>query len=231
MLGALVKALTQLRERTFWRVVSNSVLITATTFIGLYIVVWLVLSHVSIAETWWIDMLVDVLGGLTVIALTWFLFPAIVSLVMSFFLDRIVDAVERSYYPQRAPPTPLPIWQNIAVALKFTTVTVLVNLIVLPLYLIPGLNLMIFYGVNGYLLSREYFELVALRRLTPANARALRRANALRLFIAGLLMTALLTIPLVNLLAPLIAAAFMVHLVVALAGDYQPSARPHPSQA
>lgn len=231
MLGALVKALTQLRERTFWRVVRNSVLITAATFIGLYIVVWLVLSHVSIAETWWIDMLVDVLGGLTVIALTWFLFPAIVSLVMSFFLDRIVDAVEQRYYPQLPPPIPLPMWQNIGVALKFTTVTVLVNLIVLPLYLIPGLNLMIFYGVNGYLLSREYFELVALRRLTPANARALRRSNGLRLFIAGLLMTALLTIPLVNLLAPLIAAAFMVHLVVALAGDYRPSARPHPSQA
>ena len=231
MLGAFFKALTQLREPTFWRVIRNSVLITTATFISLYIAVWLVLSRVSVAETWWIDMLVDVLGGLTVVVLTWFLFPAIVSLVISFFLDRIVDAVEQRYYPQLPPPTSLPIWENVAVALKFTTVTVLVNLLVLPLYLIPGLNLIIFYGVNGYLLSREYFELVALRRLDPLKARALRRSNAARLFIAGLLITALLTIPLVNLLAPLIAAAFMVHLVVALGGDYQPSARPHPSQA
>lgn len=229
MLGAFVKALAQLREPTFWRVVRNSLLITAATFISLYIVVWLVLSRVSIAETWWIDILVDVLGGLTVIALTWFLFPAIVSLVMSFYLDRIIDTVEQRYYPHLPPPTPLPMWQNVAVALKFTTVTVLMNLIVLPLYLIPGLNVIMFYGVNGYLLSREYFELVALRRLTPAKARPIRRSNALRLFIAGLLITALLTIPLVNLLAPLIAAAFMVHLVVALAEDYQPSARSHPS--
>jgi uncharacterized protein involved in cysteine biosynthesis len=229
MLGAFVKALAQLRERTFWRVVRNSLLITAATFIGLYLVVWLVLSHVSIAETWWIDILVDVLGGLTVIALTWFLFPAIISLVMSFYLERIIDTVEQRYYPQLPPPTPLPLWQNVGVALKFTAVTVLVNLIVLPLYLIPGLNVIIFYGMNGYLLSREYFELVALRRLTPAKARPLRRSNALRLFIAGLLITALLTIPLVNLLAPLIAAAFMVHLVAALAGDYQPSALSQPS--
>jgi uncharacterized protein involved in cysteine biosynthesis len=229
MLGAFVKALAQLRERTFWRVVRNSLLITAATFIGLYLVVWLVLSHVSIAETWWIDILVDVLGGLTVIALTWFLFPAIISLVMSFYLERIIDTVEQRYYPQLPPPTPLPLWQNVGVALKFTAVTVLVNLIVLPLYLIPGLNVIIFYGMNGYLLSREYFELVALRRLTPAKARPLRRSNALRLFIAGLLITALLTIPLVNLLAPLIAAAFMVHLVAALAGDYQPSAQSQPS--
>jgi uncharacterized protein involved in cysteine biosynthesis len=44
-----------------------------------------------------------------------------------------------------------------------------------------------------------------------------------------LLITALLTIPLVNLLAPLVAAAFMVHLVAALAGDYQPSALSQPS--
>ena len=35
---------------------------------------------------------------------------------------------------------------------------------------LPPINLFIFYGLNGYLLSREYFELVALRHLDATSA-------------------------------------------------------------
>jgi uncharacterized protein involved in cysteine biosynthesis len=98
-----------------------------------------------------------------------------------------------------------------------------VNLLALPLYLVPGLNVVVFYAMNAYLLGREYFELVALRRLDPRTARGLRRAHRLRFFIAGLLMAALFTIPVVNLVASLIAAAFMVHLVIMLTYPNHPS--------
>ena len=66
--------------------------------------------------------------------------------------------------------------------------------------------------MNGYLLSREYFELVALRRIGPVEARALRKAHRGRLFVAGVIITLLLTVPGVNLLAPVVATAAMVHL-------------------
>jgi CysZ protein len=111
------------------------------------------------------------------------------------------------------------------VALQFTAVMVLLNLLVLPLYLVPVVNVVAFYGINGYLLSREYFDLVALRRLDARAAQRLRQAQRGRLFVAGLLIAGLLTIPLVNLLAPLIAAAFMVHVVDILA-DLTPRSGP-----
>jgi hypothetical protein len=38
-------------------------LITTAAFIGLYVIVWAVLAHVSVADIWWIDVLVDVVGG------------------------------------------------------------------------------------------------------------------------------------------------------------------------
>jgi CysZ protein len=223
MVAALLKALTLLRERTFWRVLWQSVLITIASFVALYAIVWTVLTHVTITDTWWLDTTADVLGGLAVLALTWLLFPAVATLVISFFLDRVVEAVERQYYSTLPPPTPLSHWQSLAEALKFAVVLVGMNLIALPLYLVPGLNVVVFYAMNAYLLGREYFELVALRRLDPRTARGLRRAHRLRFFIAGLLMAALFTIPVVNLVASLIAAAFMVHLLIMLTYPNHPS--------
>jgi CysZ protein len=216
MVPAFLRGLTILKERTFWRVVWHSLLITTAAFIGLYVMVWVVLTQVSVADLWWIDTLVDVLGGLAVLVLTWLLFPAVATVVLSLFIDRIVTAVERQYYPLLPAPIALSIWQTVAVALKFMTVMVALNLVILPLYLVPVLNVLVFYGLNAYLLGREYFELVAFRRLNPISAQRLRHAHRLRLYVAGLLIAGLLTIPIVNLVAPLLAAAFMVHLIIAL---------------
>jgi uncharacterized protein involved in cysteine biosynthesis len=158
-----------------------------------------------------------------VLVLTWLLFPAVVTLVISLFIDRIITAVETRYYPHLPALRPLSLWRSIAAALKFTSVMVLLNLLALPLYLVPVLNLIVFYGVNGYLLGREYFEMVALRRLDPRRAQRVRQSQRLRLFTAGLMIAGLLTIPVVNLVAPLLAAAFMVHLIMDLENPYSRS--------
>ena len=86
----------------------------------------------------------------------------------------------------------------------------------------PPFNLILYYGVNGYLFGREYFEIVAFRRLTPAETKRLRRRYGMRLFLAGILLTVMMTIPLVNLFAPIVAAAFMVHI---FEGLRRPTAR------
>jgi uncharacterized protein involved in cysteine biosynthesis len=226
MISAFVKALSLTKEPAFWHVVRHSILLTIAAFIGLYGIVWGVLTYVSIIDIRWIDTLVDVLGGLAVLALTWLLFPAVATLVISGFLERIIVAVEARYYPHLPAPTPLAFWPGVAVAIKFSSVMVVLNLLALPLYFVPVLNVIAFYGVNAYLLGREYFELVALRRLDSRTAKQLRRGHRLQLFIAGLPIAGLLTIPVVNLVAPLIAAAFMVHLAVPLIPPHTPSMAP-----
>ena len=82
----------------------------------------------------------------------------------------------------------------------------------------PPLNLVLYYILNGYLVSREYFELVALRRMEPPAASHMRKINKGRLLFAGIIITFLLTIPIVNLLTPVIATAFMVHVFHSLPG-------------
>jgi CysZ protein len=91
-------------------------------------------------------------------------------------------------------------------------VAVALNLLALPLYLLPGPNLVVFLALNGYLLGREYFELVAQRRMSPLDAARCRRAVRARVWAAGAMIAVLLMVPLVNLIAPVIAIAFMVHL-------------------
>jgi uncharacterized protein involved in cysteine biosynthesis len=100
--------------------------------------------------------------------------------------------------------------------LAFAAMTVAINLLALPFYLLliflPPFNLILFYGVNGYLFGREYFEIVALRRQNPADAKRLRRRYRGRLFLAGILIAVMMTIPIVNLFAPIVATGFMVHV-------------------
>ena len=69
-----------------------------------------------------------------------------------------------------------------------------------------------FYLVNGYLLGREYFEMVGVRRLPVADVTSLRKAHSLSVLMTGIAIAFLLTIPVVNLLMPVVATAAMVHL-------------------
>ncbi|HSF62967.1 MAG TPA: EI24 domain-containing protein, partial [Paracoccaceae bacterium] len=65
---------------------------------------------------------------------------------------------------------------------------------------------------NGFLLGREYFTLAAMRRLGRQGARDLRRKHPWRIWIAGTLMAAPLSVPVVNLVIPVLGAATFTHL-------------------
>ncbi len=70
-------------------------------------------------------------------------------------------------------------------------------------YLLPTLNVIIFFTINGYLLGREYFEFMALSRLAPAAVRKMRKEHRLRVLFAGFAIVLFAMVPLLNLLLPL----------------------------
>ena len=187
---------------------------------------WYVVYTVTLFDQWWLgwlDWIVDALGGVAVMGLTWLLFPAVVSAIIGFLLEGVATAVEARHYPHLTKAEGLPIVESVLTAMKFLGVIVVLNLLVLPLYLIPVINLLVFYALNGYLLGREYFELVALRRLSPQDAWLLRKTNGFRVFMAGAVLAFLLTVPVVNLLAPILGTAAMVHLFQAWRKDRTPA--------
>lgn len=216
MFQALAKAFGQFSDPRLrgvvWRTIALSILVLAALGLALW---WAAVQLAGI-ETGWLRTLVDVAAGAGVVALAWFLFPAAVSLVVGLFLDDVATAVEARHYPALPPPRRQTLVQDVIGGARFALLALALNLLALPVLLlgmvIPPLNLVVFYGLNGYLLSREYFELVALRRVDAEQARRMRRAFGGRLFVAGVIVALLLTVPLVNLVAPVIATAFMVHL-------------------
>jgi len=212
MFGGLYKAMRQLGDPACRRVVVRSVAMAVLVFAGLWLSVGYLLANTALFAIGWLEAALDLLGGLATLAVTWLLFPAVVSAVIGLFLEDIAAAVEARHFPHLPKAEGAPLADAIAAALKFLAVMVALNIVMLPFLLLGPLFPFVFYAVNGYLLAREYFELVALRRLSAADARVLRKEGGLKLFAAGVVIAFGLTVPVVNLLAPIVATAWMVHM-------------------
>lgn len=159
----------------------------------------------------WLDRVVEVLGVLGTLLVAWFLFPPVVVAVSSLFLERIVAITEERYYPALPPPRPIPLGESIVTALRLLGLSLLLNLLALPLYFVPLLNLPLWLVINGWLVGREYAELVGLRRVAPRELDVLRRQQRGVFWFSGMAIAFLLSLPLINLVAPIVGAAFMTH--------------------
>jgi CysZ protein len=147
----------------------------------------------------------------------------VTAFVGSFFVDEIAEMVEREYYPADPAGAALSLTHSVIEGTKTALVAVAVYLVALPFVLFAGLGFVILFLAAAYLLSREYFELAAMRFRTPADAKAFRKANQAQVFTAGLFIAAFVSIPIVNLATPLFGMAMMVHMHKKLSGR-KPSA-------
>jgi len=212
LIKAFIKAARQISDPAARRVVWLSITAAIAVFSGLWLIVGFLLTSTSLFAIGWLEAVIDILGGLATGAITWLLFPAVISVVIGFLLDDICASVEARHYPDLGAPKPFSLTAALPAMLKFLLILLALNILMLPFLLTGPLFPFVFYAVNGYLLSREYFEMVAFRRVGPAEARVLRKANGIQLFLAGVVIAFLLTVPVVNLLTPIIATAVMVHL-------------------
>lgn len=226
MMQALYRAVGQLSDAKFRAIVWRALAIAVVVFLVLWGLSWWALDWAGTAladdvasEGFWndaIEWLVS-LGGLAAVLLASFLlFPAMMGLVMGEFLEDAADAVETRHYRDLPAAREQPLLEGLRDGIKLAGATVLLNILALPVYVIlsivPPLNVFVFYGLNGYLLGREYFEIVAVRRLDRPKVKQLRTRHRGRLTAAGVVIAIMLTIPLLNLLAPVVATAFMVHV-------------------
>jgi CysZ protein len=212
MLTDLTRAFQQLNDPAVQRLLLYCAGGALVVFAGLTVLCGVVLFALDPTGMVLVDVLRGALGFGAALVLAWLLFPVTVALVLSFFLEDVVEAVERRYYPDLPPVAEG--WgrgETAWATLRFVALALLLNLLALPLYLLPGPNVLSYLALNGYLLGREYFELVAQRRTTAPETRRMRREARGGLFAGGLFIAAMLTVPLFNLVAPVVATAFMVH--------------------
>lgn len=160
-------------------------------------------------DMWFMRTLGTFGGGV----LAWFMFPLLYPILISFFDDYMAGVIERRDYPQLPPAEP-PFWPTFWHDMRFSIKAIVLNIVCLPLHFIPGF----YYCLNGYLLGSQFFRMSAGRRVSAPEAEALQRKARGVIFLAGVVISFCSTVPLLNLAAPLLGVATMLHVFHALKG-------------
>lgn len=147
----------------------------------------------------------------------WLLWRIVAMAVIQFYADEVVAVVEARYYPQRAMSArEVPFAEQLRASLRAAGRALLVNIIALPIalaLLITGVGTaIVFLFVNAILIGRELQDMVWTRHSAP-EMRALPPLGGFERFGLGGAVAMLLSLPLVNLLAPVLGAAASTHLV------------------
>lgn len=221
ILKSFATALGQLPDPRFRRVVLLGVAVTVLLLVAasvgfVALVQWFVPDMTDlplIGPLGGVDTALSVASVFLVLGLSVFLMVPVASAFTGLFIEQVVDAVEDRHYPALPPARPLGLAEGLIASVNFIGVVVAVNLAALLALPFAGpLAPVLFWAVNGYLLGQEYFTLVALRRVGRAEAKALRRAHRARLWLAGGLMAVPLTVPVLNLIIPVLGVATFTHI-------------------
>lgn len=197
------------------RLISTSViclLITAVmlgSFVGL---AYLATSNTEIFSWGWVDKVLDYVLNAGAVVIAWFLFPIVTPLIASFFVDKVASEIEKKDYQGLLNRTSHKLSSTLVEALNFTFIMLILNIICLPFYLIPILGLVVYYLLNSYLISREFFDMAAGCYLSHVEVKKMRRSHRWLIVGFGVLMVLISNIPILNLFAPIISITLMVHL-------------------
>ncbi|WP_091300140.1 EI24 domain-containing protein [Gemmobacter aquatilis] len=221
MFSDFAKALGQIHDPRFLRVVALGVGLALALLIGVTVgtftlIGWLVPATVELpflGPVGGVDLAASIGSVLVMMGLSVFLMMPVAALFSGLFLESVTDAVEDRHYPTLPPAQPVPLSDSLIDAANLFGLLIFANALALLLYPFVGpLIPVVFWALNGFLLGREYFTLVAMRRLGRQGARALRARHTATIWIAGTLMAAPLSIPVLNLVVPVLGVATFTHL-------------------
>lgn len=221
------RALGQIGDPRFRRVLLLGVGLALALLVGVYagmlgLIEWLAPASVNIplvGPVGGLDTLLSIGSALLMLGLSIFLMVPVAALFSGLFLEDVVQAVEDRHYPALPPVPRLKLSDSLIDAVNFFGLLVLANALALLLYPFAGpLVPVVFWAVNGFLLGREYFTLVAMRRLGRKGAKALRARHNGAIWLAGTLMAAPLSVPFVNLVIPVLGVATFTHMFHRLNG-------------
>lgn len=216
MISAFLLAIGQLGDPRLLRVLFKSMGITLAVFAVLGVGAWFALG--SALATYGVadSGLQGLLAVLAMLIGGWLLFRLVALVVLEQFADQVVEAVEAKHYPGALSAARPLGWSGQArVGLAALGRNVLYNLLALPAAIVLSFTVigapLVFAAVNAVTLGRELSDMAALRHRGPDGSVPLP-VGATR-FVLGAIVVALLTIPFVNLVAPIIGAAMATHLV------------------
>jgi uncharacterized protein involved in cysteine biosynthesis len=211
--SSFAAALGQIGDKRFqsvlWRGVGLAVALLLAATLGLgWLAAWAASSGPA-----WLDTLAGAGGLLLGLLASVFLMVPVAAAFSGLFLDDVAEAVEARHYPA-TPGRSLGLIEGLGDSLGLVFAMLALNLVALALaFFIGPLAPILFWGLNGWLLGKDYFLAASRRHLPRAEARALLSRHRFKVWAAGTLMAAPLSLPLVGLVIPVLGAATFTHLV------------------
>ena len=234
ILSAFFKALGQMTDPRFRKVFWRGIGLTLALLIGAYFLLIAGLNWVGLpdllerwfGESGWIGAGIGIGSFLMILLASVFLMVPVASAITSFFLDQVADAVEDKHYSHLPKADSVSFAEGFRDTISFLGLLIIANLLALLIYVVfPPFAPFVFWALNGFLLGREYFTLVAMRRVGRSGAKYLRREHFPTIWAAGILMAMPLSIPIINLLVPIMGAATYTHIFHMLEGEIPSSNR------
>ena len=136
------------------------------------------------------------------------------TIIFSLFQDKIMDQVEKTYYPEISQELNIKIATMFFAGIKLLGWSILINIIIFPVALFWG-NSLFWVPANilitGYLISKEYTEAIGLRKMTFAQIKEVRNNLFWPCWLFGTIGALLFFIPLINLFAAPFVTILMLH--------------------
>ena len=221
ILSSFLAAVRQIGDARFRRVLMLGLVLTVALLVAVYaaflgLLQWSVGDEATlplIGEVTWLNDLLTWSSIGVMLILSVFLMVPVASAITSLFLEDVADAVEARHYPHLPPANRISFLDGLRDTIAFLGVIIVANLLALIVYVfLAPFALFIFWGMNGFLLGREYFTLAAMRRVGRDRAKVLRRKHFVTIWAAGILTAMPLSVPLVNLIIPILGAATFTHI-------------------
>jgi CysZ protein len=211
MLNAAIRAMGDVASPGFRNILFRAMGLAIALFIAVFLVVQGLFWFLTFFPTPWLENLAAVGASLGLFVAFFFLMTPVTAMFAGLYLDEVASKVEAKHYPHEPPGQPQPFLKGLLLAVQFGFLVLVVNVLALPL-VFTGVGAIVLVVINAYLLSREFFEMAAMRFMAPAEAKQLRKDNALAVLAAGLIPALLALVPVLNLSVPLFATSYFVHL-------------------
>ena len=218
---SIALSISQFSDRRFQRVVLKSIILAIVALWALAagggsVLGWLFSGDLTLPWIGTITFSGSLIGWgafWIILGLSVFLMVPVASAMSAFFVDDVARAVEERHYPNTQAQYRSKLSEEVRESLGFLGTMLAANLIALIFYaLFTVFAPIIFWYLNGYLIGREYFYMAAKRHLGRDNALSALRDHRFRVWMCGVILVLPMSVPLLNLVVPVLAAASFTHL-------------------
>lgn len=212
MLEEARSAITLAMQPAMRRPLVLSVLAMAVLVVGASFALGLILDVlVDVSGPWLLPMVSAVNGYVWLLLPIYLVVPAAI-LVISRFTNVVAGPIEIAEFPMQ------PMGRNLGRAMvearsqSVAMGALAANGFALCFALIPGVNVLLFAGLNTYLLGKHAFETAASRHMTLEQAQDLASRHTAAVMTRGAVLMLIAAVPLLNLLVPIVAIVIMTRL-------------------